>query len=56
MASFAALLVILGIFFVYIFRLARALYINIHVHYDPQAIQKGQEKAAQSSASSRFGK
>ena len=54
-ASFTALLVVLGIFFVYIFRLARALYINLHVHYDPNAIEKGKSKANQKSTASRFG-
>lgn len=53
--SFAILLAVLGIFFVYIFRLARAFYINLHVHYDPNAIEKGQHKINQQSSSSRFG-
>ncbi len=34
-ASFGILIFILAIFFVYIFRLARAIWINLHVNYDP---------------------
>ncbi len=35
-ASFGALIAILAILFVYIFRLARSIWININVKYDPQ--------------------
>ncbi len=34
-ASFLALIVVCIVFFVYIFRLARSIWININVHYDP---------------------
>lgn len=34
-ASFAFLVFVLGIFFVWFFRFSRALWINIMVHYDP---------------------
>lgn len=33
--SFTALLILCAIFFVYVFRLARSIYINIDQHYDP---------------------
>lgn len=36
-ASFGLLITVLAILFVFIFRLARALYININVFYDPDA-------------------
>ena len=55
-ASFAMLIFILLVFFVYIFRLARSLYINIFVSYDPQAIEKGKNKISSGSSASRFGK
>lgn len=53
-ASFAVLIAILLIFFVSIFRVARALYINIHVSYDPDAIENGAGKNSVSTAS-RYG-
>lgn len=34
-ASFAALIAIMAIFFVYIFRLARSIWLNINYRYDP---------------------
>jgi len=34
-ASFLLLIVVIAIFFVYIFRLARSIWININVKYDP---------------------
>ncbi len=37
-ASFVALVVVLGFFFVYIFRLARSIWIHIIVAYDPKAV------------------
>jgi uncharacterized protein (DUF983 family) len=36
-ASFALLLAVCAFFFVYIFRLARSIWINLMVKYDPQA-------------------
>ena len=39
-ASFVALCIILAIFFVWIFRFSRALWINVHVKYDPNALAK----------------
>lgn len=54
-ASFGLLIAVLGIFFIYIFRVARALYINIHVSYDANAIEKGKSKANISSTASRYG-
>jgi len=55
-ASFAALIAIMAIFFVYIFRVARAAYINIHVSYDPKAIEKAATQQGEtSSLSSRYG-
>lgn len=36
-ASFAALIGILGLFFVYIFRLSRSIWIGLMVKYDPPA-------------------
>ncbi|MEL7121739.1 MAG: DUF983 domain-containing protein [Bacteroidota bacterium] len=38
--SFAALIVILAIFFVYIFRLSRSIWININYKYDPSVLKK----------------
>jgi len=35
-ASFGALIAVCAIFFVYIFRLARSLWININIKYDPR--------------------
>jgi uncharacterized protein (DUF983 family) len=35
-ASFGALIAVCAIFFVYIFRLARSIWININIKYDPQ--------------------
>lgn len=55
-ASFGLLILVLGIFFVYIFRLARALYINFHVHYSPTAIEDAKKRGAGSSAASHFGR
>lgn len=57
MASFAALIAILGIFFVYIFRVARAVFINLHVHYDPDAIAKyGGQSGGKASTASHYGR
>ncbi len=39
-ASFALLIAVCAVFFVYIFRLARAIWINLNVHYDPSKAQK----------------
>jgi uncharacterized protein (DUF983 family) len=36
-ASFVALIAFVAVFFVYIFRLARSIWININVQYDPEA-------------------
>lgn len=55
-ASFGLLILVLGVFFVYIFRLARALYINFHVHYSPNAIEEGQKRGGTSSAAAHFGR
>ena len=55
-ASFGLLIFVLGVFFVYIFRLARALYINIHVHYSPTAIEDGQKQKGSSSAAAHYGR
>ena len=44
-ASFALLIAICAIFFVYIFRLARSIWININVRFDPSK-QKLQKKSA----------
>lgn len=38
--SFALLLGVLAILFVYIFRLARSIWININVPYNPKAVKK----------------
>lgn len=38
-ASFAALIAVLAFFFVFIFRLARAVWINIAYNYDPRKAQ-----------------
>ena len=38
--SFTALIVILAIFFVYIFRLSRSIWININFKYDPSVLKK----------------
>jgi len=49
-ASFALLIAVCAIFFVYIFRLARAIWINITVKYDPglsRLAQKRKETQAQ---------
>lgn len=35
-ASFIALIIVSAVFFVYVFRLSRAIYINIDQHYDPK--------------------
>ncbi len=44
-ASFGALIAVCAILFVYIFRLARSIWININIKYDPKkaAIAAGQE-------------
>ena len=55
-ASFATLIFILLVFFVYIFRVSRAMYINFHVSYDPNAIEKGLNKGDTQSSSSRYGR
>lgn len=39
-ASFLLLIGVCAVFFVYIFRLARAIWINLNVHYDPSKIVK----------------
>ena len=36
-ASFVALLAVFAVFFVYIFRLARSIWLNINYHYKPEA-------------------
>lgn len=56
MASFATLIGVLSIFFVYVFRLARSMYININVNYDPNAIEKGKGKSGMQTAASHYGK
>ncbi len=38
--SFALLLAVLAIFFVYIFRLARSVWIHLNVRYKPNAVRK----------------
>ncbi len=43
-ASFAALIAVCAIFFVYIFRLARSIWININIKYDPQKAALHPEK------------
>lgn len=43
-ASFALLIAVCALFFVYIFRLARAIWINITVKYDPALNRLAQEK------------
>lgn len=55
-ASFALLIFIFLVFFVYIFRLARALWININVSYDPQALEKGNLSTSSGSSASHYGK
>lgn len=55
-ASFALLIFVLGVFFVYIFRLARALYINLHVHYSPTAIDEAKGQTPGDSTAARFGR
>ncbi|RME97436.1 MAG: DUF983 domain-containing protein [Bacteroidetes bacterium] len=50
-ASFALLIAVLGLSFVYIFRLARSLYLGMHVKYDPKAkenkiVHEGKSTAA----------
>lgn len=39
--SFLILIVVLTVLFVWIFRLARAIWININVKYDSEAVVKG---------------
>lgn len=53
-ASFALLIAILALFFVYIFRVARALYLGLHVSYDPNAKDHRMKTGANSG--SRFGR
>lgn len=55
-ASFALLIAVLGLGFVYIFRLARALYLGIHVSYDPQAVANYQGSDDNKSNASHFGR
>lgn len=45
-ASFIALILLLAIFFVFIFRLARAIWINIAYNYDPEkaSLARGERK------------
>lgn len=43
-ASFALLIAVCAIFFVYIFRLARAIWINITVKYDPEINQLARQR------------
>ena len=39
-ASFAALIFVIAIYFVWIFRIARSIWININVRYKPNALKK----------------
>lgn len=54
-ASFALLLLILAIMFVFIFRLSRTLYINLNESYDPNAIANNAGRTNQKATGSRFG-
>jgi hypothetical protein len=38
--AYALLILVVAINFVYIFRISRLMWINMHVKYDPQAIEK----------------
>jgi hypothetical protein len=42
-ASFAALIAIMAIFFVYIFRLARSIWLNINYKYDPNKAKQANQ-------------
>lgn len=50
-ASFAALIGVCAVFFVYIFRLARSIWINLNVKYEPGAVEKEEKQ----SLSNRYG-
>ena len=54
-ASFGLLIAVLGLGFIYVFRVARAMYLNFHVHYDKDAIEKGKTKKGGKSLASHFG-
>ena len=56
MASFALLIAVVAIGFVYLFRLARAVWINLNVKYDPNAAHQPVDTSQKESTSSRFGK
>ena len=43
-ASFVALIVVCAVFFVYIFRFARSMWINLNIKYDPQMARMATEK------------
>lgn len=49
-ASFGVLIAICAIFFVYIFRLARAIWLNITFKYDPDKAALARERRAETSA------
>ena len=55
-ASFGLLIFVLSISFVYVFRFARALYLNFHVHYSPTAIEDGKNKTAKTSTAAHYGR
>jgi hypothetical protein len=40
--AYALLILVVAINFVYIFRISRLMWINLHVKYDPHAIEKHQ--------------
>lgn len=45
--SFAILLAVIALLFVYFFRLARAIWINVTVKYDPERSAKARQKKAE---------
>lgn len=46
--AYALLILVVAINFVYIFRISRLMWINMHVKYDPHAIEKHQHHAVES--------
>jgi len=54
-ASFALLIAILAVLFVFIFRLARTLYINMNIGYDADAIARNVGTGSQKATGSRYG-
>lgn len=42
-SSFFLLLIVMAILFVWFFRLARAIWINVNVKYDPKAVERAQQ-------------